>query len=78
MSEDFWKQASKNDFCFVENTDIPTDAADEWYLFFWNRDYPADRYFEIDLYENGFKKIKTEHFVGSSHKKITLEVYGRA
>ena len=78
VSEDFWNQAGEHDFCFFENTAIPTDAADEWYLFFWNRDYPADCYFEVDLCKDGFQKIKTEHFVGSSHKKITLEVYGRA
>ncbi len=77
VSDDFLVLAKADDFCFVENTAIPTEGVDEWYLFFWNRDYPADRYFEFDLPANGFRKVKTEQFVGSSHKKITLEVYRR-
>ena len=78
VSEDFLVLAGTNDICFIENVDIPAEAAEEWYLFSWNRDYPGDRYFDFDLKENGFKKIRTENFVGSSHKKITLEVYGRS
>ena len=53
---------------------IPVDCIDEVYLFQWNRDYPADMYFTVDL-KTGFKKIKVEDFAGSSHKKITLEIY---
>lgn len=78
ISEDFLGRAGTEDFCFIENTDIPVEAADAFYLFFWNRDYPGDRHFDFDLKENGFKKMRTEQFAGSSHKKITLEVYGRA
>ena len=73
ISETFIKDAGVNDFCFIENCDIPDDGITEVYIFNWNRDYPADRYFELDL--KPFKKIKTESFEGSSHKKITLEVY---
>ncbi len=76
VSEDFLTLAGTGDFCFVENTDVPADAA-EYYLFLWNRDYPADRYFEVDLKAAGWKRIRSENFVGSSHKKITLEVYRR-
>ena len=74
ISDDFLKKAKSDDFCFVENSQIPVDSIDEVYLFQWNRDYPADMYFTVDL-KIGFKKIKTEDFVGSSHKKITLEIY---
>lgn len=77
VCEDFLERAGAEDFCFIEDADIPTDAATAWYLFLWNRDYPGDRYFSFDLKANGFKKVHTEHFAGSSHKKITLEVYGR-
>lgn len=77
VSEDFLQRAGAEDFCFIEDADIPADAATAWYLFFWNRDYPGDRHFNFDLKANGFKKVHTEQFAGSSHKKITLEVYGR-
>ena len=77
VSEDFLLKASDNDICFVENVDVPMDKVSELYLFNWNRDYPADTYFEFNPKDSGFKRIKKEEFVGSSHKKITLEVYRR-
>ena len=76
-TEDFMQIANDNDVCFIENTAIPIDKVTEVYLFNWNRDYPADTYFEFDLKELGFKRIKKEDFAGSSHKKITLEIYKR-
>ena len=76
VSEDFLHEATENDFCFIENCEIAVENVTEVYLFNWNRDYPADKYFPIDLKEN-FKKVKTENFAGSSHKKITFEIYQR-
>ncbi len=77
-SNDFLAEAKLGDFCFIENEDIPTENIEDVYVFNWNRDYPADKYFTFDLKLNGFKRIKKEEFVGYSHKKITLEVYRRA
>lgn len=75
VSEDFLHRAGENDFCFVENTDIPTEGVTEWYLFFWNRDYPGDRFFPLEAVRNDCRKTHSEQFVGFSHPKITLEVY---
>ena len=77
MSEDFLSVASDDDICFIENVEIPMDKVTQIYLFQWNRDYPADVYFDYNLKDLGFKKIRSEDFAGSSHKKITLEVYQR-
>ncbi len=77
ISDDFLLKASADDICLIENIDIPIEKVSEVYLFQWNRDYPADVYFDYDLKTLGFKKIRTEEFSGSSHKKITLEVYRR-
>lgn len=77
ISEDFLLSANENDICFIENVNVPIDEVTEIYLFNWNRDYPADTYFEFNLKELNFKRIRKEDFVGSSHKKITLEVYRR-
>ncbi|MBR4305579.1 MAG: ribonuclease Z [Ruminiclostridium sp.] len=74
VCEDFLAMAGEDDFCFVENVEIPADKVDEIYLFQWNRDYPADVYFSLDL-NSDYKKIKTEDFAGYSHEKITLEIY---
>ena len=78
VCEDFLLSAGENDICFVENIEIPMDKVSEVYLFNWNRDYPADTYFDFEPKELGFKRTGKEDFVGSSHKKITLEVYRRS
>ena len=77
ISNDFLSVATDEDICFIENVDVPIDEASEVYLFQWNRDYPADVYFNYNLKECGFKKVSSEKFEGSSHKKITLEIYRR-
>ena len=77
ISEDFLSEANENDICFIENVEVPMDKVSEIYLFNWNRNYPVDTYFEFEPKGLGFKRIKKKDFVGSSHKKITLEVYRR-
>ena len=77
VSDNFLTVASNDDICFIENVEIPMDKVTQVYLFQWNRDYPADTYFDYNLKELGFKKVRSEDFAGSSHKKITLEVYQR-
>ena len=42
-------------------------------LYHWNRDYPADVYFPVDL--SVWKCVETKEFAGSSHEKITRERY---
>lgn len=74
ISESFISDMKNGDFCFAENTVPDLTLFDEIYVFNWNRDYPADRYLAI---KPPFKKIKSTSFVGNSHKKITLSVYGR-
>ena len=61
--------------CFVENQDITPylPKIDTLVLFQWNRDYPADFFFTLDLSQ--WNLISTEDFEGTSHEKITMEVY---
>lgn len=77
VREDFLSAASEEDLCFIENVEIPMDQVTQLYLFQWNRDYPADVYFDYDLKKLGFQKVGSEDFAGASHKKITLEEYRR-
>ena len=64
---------NSGDFCFLEIDPIPNCEIEKIFLFSWNRNYPADLFFDWNLKD--YKKIKKEHFEGNSHKKITLEVY---
>lgn len=61
--------------CFVENQDITPylPKIDTLVLFQWNREYPADFFFTVDLSQ--WNLISTEDFEGTSHEKITMEVY---
>lgn len=76
VSDNFLKTATVNDFCFIENVEIPIENIDEFYIFNWNRNYPADKFFNTALLQS-FTKISTEHFKGYSHDKITLTIYKR-
>ena len=62
---------------FVENADVSgcAERIEEIYLYHWNRDYPADVYFPVDL--SVWKCVETKEFAGSSHEKITRERYTR-
>lgn len=75
VSETFLEQ--KDAICFVEDQDIAPylPEIDTIILFRWNRDYPADFFFAVDLSE--WNLIHQEEFTGKSHEKITMEVYKR-
>lgn len=63
--------------CFAE--DVPSEALLEScssvVIYRWNRHYPADVRWEPDLEERGFLLAETTEFPGTSHEKITREVY---
>ena len=63
---------TNNDFYFLENEDYNGNI-DKIIIYKWNRDYPADKYFDIDL--SSYELISTQDFQGSSHDLITEEIY---
>ena len=77
VDEDFLSKANQGEFCFVEEVEISAENVESFYIFNWNRKYPGDLFFNVDLKAEGFKKIKKEDFRGNSHDKITLEIYSR-
>lgn len=77
VSETFLQQAATGEWCFVENVSLPdvTEAMEQIIVYRWNRKYPADVYFEMDLTD--WQLLSTAEFAGNSHEKITKEIYGR-
>lgn len=63
---------TNNDFYFLEDEDYNGNI-DKIIIYKWNRDYPADKYFDIDL--SSYELISTQDFQGSSHDLITEEIY---
>lgn len=61
-------------FAFVEDPiHLFEDKIETLYIFKWNRYYPSDKKFNLDMKK--FDLISVENFVGYSHENITLEVY---
>ncbi len=61
-------------FAFVEDpAHLQQMEIDMLYVFKWNRNYPSDTRFAMNLAD--YTKVSEEEFVGSSHEKISLEVY---
>lgn len=77
VDEDYMTQAGEGDYCFVEDKAYSSDSVEEIILCKWNRKYPGDKFFDIDLKASDFKKIDSRDIVGSSHDKITIETYKR-
>jgi len=67
--------AGEADYCFVENLSLAPwqDAVTEVILYHWNRQYPADFTFDLDMKD--FRRVSSADFSGSSHEKITREVW---
>lgn len=73
--EDFLHNAGSGDYCFVETEDITKYILkiEKIVLYRWNRRYPSDFKFSLDL--SDWTMESTFEFAGSSHEKITEEIY---
>ncbi len=79
VDDDFMHKAAPGEYCFVEDVSAASyeKKIEQIILFKWNRKYPGDFFFDIDLKKDGWKLAVSEDFPGSSHEKITKEVYLR-
>lgn len=75
VDEDFMDKAGIGDYCFAENISVKAyeKQISKLVIFKWNRVYPADLYFDINLKK--WQLVKSSEFAGSSHDKITEEIY---
>jgi len=77
VDEDFLSKAGEGEYCFVENEDVTpfADRIEQIIIYKWNRKYPSDTRFPIELFASRWKLIESAEFAGSSHERITEEVY---
>ena len=77
VSSDPFSEAKDGEVIFVENLPVAphVDRVQRIIVYNWNRSYPADRHFDVNMGACGFKLHSKREFVGSSHEKITREDY---
>jgi len=76
LTRDF-SEAGADDVCFFELEHVTEHAhkAESYILYRWNRKYPSDKKFPFDLAKKGYTLTRSTDFSGSSHEKITEEVW---
>ena len=69
--------AKENDFVFVENLNLSKHKGkiSEMVIYKWNRSYPCDFFLDVMPSDIGLALREATEFEGSSHDKITREVY---
>lgn len=75
VEQEFMQKAGSGEYCFLENGPAApfADRIEKILAFRWNRVYPADQSFDVPLQQWHMEAAR--EFAGSSHEKITLEVY---
>ena len=71
----YLEKAKEEEYCFVEDGDYDFEKACGVILCHWNRQYPADKFFDRTKLDEEFSLVRTEDMIGSSHEKITIEIY---
>ena len=79
VSDGFLEEAGEGDYAFVESCPLaPYEGkVEKLVVFRWNRLYPSDRYFDLNLAGGQWHRTETKDFSGTSHERITMEVYVR-
>lgn len=77
IAEDCLKRAGAGEFCLVEDLDpaLAVSHIERIWVYRWNKRYPADRYFTIPVERAPWRLERSEELIGSSHEKITKDVY---
>jgi hypothetical protein len=75
VSDTYLTDAGVDDFCFCER-EKPSSVLGSigtLTVYHWNRHYPSDCKLDVDL--SRYQRIELSEFAGSSHEKITKEIY---
>lgn len=79
VCEDFLSECKDEDYCLVEDKLLSNyiNKINTVVTYNWNRLYPSDLHFDIDLKDIHWELIYEHEFEGSSHEKITKKIYRR-
>ena len=77
VENDFLSLAGGGDICLVESDSLMPyiEKIEQVIIYRWNRTYPADVYLDLDLSQ--WERRERHEFPGTSHEKITEEIYER-
>lgn len=75
VDEEFLALAGPGEYCFVEDRPLLPwlERLEGLVIYRWNRAYPSDVKLDLDLEK--FMLQKQTEFAGSSHPRITREIY---
>lgn len=78
VAENFLEIMQEGGCCFLENIPLKPyeDKIKIITVYYWNREYPADTYLDMDLEEN-WEVVERRDFGGNSHEEITRKIYRR-
>ena len=77
VENDFLSLAGSGEICLVESDRLMPfiEEIEQVIIYRWNRTYPADVYPDLDLSQ--WERRERHEFPGTSHEKITEEIYKR-
>ncbi len=77
VDETFLEKAQAGEFCFVEDQSLRNyeDKIEKVIIYQWNREYPADFVFDLNLDSLKWKQQDVVEFQGYSHEKITKTIW---
>ena len=77
VDDKFIEKINEDEYCFVENIEpnMFENKIDKIILYNWNRQYPADKYFNIPL--DKWTVESENQLSGNSHEVITEQIYVR-
>lgn len=77
LCENPFTEAPSGAWCFIENYPLSSylDMIDTIIIYRWNRLYHSDVKLDVDVKKCGYKLKSVTEFAGSSHEKITKEIY---
>ena len=80
VADDPLRECPDGGCCFVEMTELMPyiDDINTLIVYNWNRHYPADKTLDVDIKNGTFALTSSAEFIGSSHEKITKEIYIKA
>ena len=77
LDENCLEHANEDTFIFIENIGVSNyiSKIEQIIVYRWQRKYPADFFFDVDLTSSDWELTGKEELVGYSHECILKEVY---